>query len=76
MYNEIKALENDISRFEISVQKLSRSINDAGMDWNDSKYVDLKNNVSRLANQSRNIIQQSHIATDAINRFMHICSED
>lgn len=76
MYYESKNLERDITDFERSVRELSRSINSAGMDWRDSKYDALRNNISGLAAQSKGIIQQSHRAFDAVNRFMKICSED
>lgn len=76
MDNERKNVERDIADFQRSVHELSQRINNAGIGWRDSKYEVLRNNISRIAADSKAIMQESERCADAINRFMKICSED
>lgn len=70
------SIERDISDFTEYVNEFSKKINAAGCLWNDSKYFDLRDSVSRIAAESREIIRESEQLRRAITYFMSICSEE
>lgn len=70
------SIERDISDFTKYVNDLSKKINNAGCLWNDPNYFELRDSVSRIATESREIIREGERCRDAIMRFMNICSEE
>lgn len=76
MVNEHKIIENDMADFRRFVHELSQRINNAGYGWKDAKYETIRENISRIAGDSKSIIQSSERCKEAINRFIKICSED
>ncbi|MBD5105087.1 MAG: hypothetical protein HDT47_09555 [Ruminococcaceae bacterium] len=70
------SIERDISDFKECLNEFSKKINAAGCLWNDSKYFELRNSVSRIASESRGIIRESEQLHGVIMRFMNICSEE
>lgn len=69
------SIERDISDFKEYLNEFSKQINTAGCLWNDSKYFELKDSVSRIASESREIIRKSGHLRDDITCFMNICLE-
>ena len=55
MSNGYGQLEHDIYEFQNSVRELSQKMNHAGLEWQDAKYEELRQCISRLAADSKEI---------------------
>lgn len=70
------SIKRDVADFKNFVEELSKKINNAGCLWNDSKYFELRDRVSHMAAESREIIREGERCQNAIESFMRICSEE
>ena len=69
MSNGYGQLEHDIYEFQNSVRELSQKMNHAGLEWQDAKYEELRQCISRLAADSKEILQASERLERAVARF-------
>jgi len=76
MTDGYKQLEKDINMFHDSIRELSQKINSAGLIWKDSKYVELKQSISHMASDSKEVLQAGESLQWSISRFEAISRED
>lgn len=69
------ALKKDIDSFQLTVRKLSDSINKCGIDWNDAQFQKLSASIKSLASSSKQLIASASECESAIKRFQQIESE-
>lgn len=64
-----------IESYQACVKTLSSSIGAAGVTWSDEQYQGLQQQVSSVANASRQVVENGYHLSEALARFEQIMSE-
>lgn len=74
-YGKSGVIEKDMEVFREHIKELSDSIGALGDIWNDSKFQELFDAVSRVAAESMNVVDASEGCMRYISRFDEIKNE-
>lgn len=74
--SNVNSITNEVRKFQGSVKKLSSSIKEAGVNWNDEKYRVLSKMVSQIASTSKSVIITADRLVSDVKRFDAVASQN